>query len=192
MGHYTAPLRDMQFVLHELLKVEDAFKELPPHADTDRDIVKAQHRASCYLMQTSAILWRNHGDFRDAAQKCQTAPADMQRTCFISLGRDANSWGQGNPQRAIAYCGMAPEVGQPHCIVGVVKNMVDVTANARDGLNFCKLVPDNSKPSCYLAVGQEIGLLNATAAGRERACTEAVGYVPECRRGAGLPLLPTD
>ncbi len=35
MGHYTAPLRDMQFVLHELLHVEDELKQLPPHADID-------------------------------------------------------------------------------------------------------------------------------------------------------------
>ena len=32
MAQYTPPLRDMQFVLHELLKVTDTFKTLPPHA----------------------------------------------------------------------------------------------------------------------------------------------------------------
>ncbi|MEC4719155.1 acyl-CoA dehydrogenase C-terminal domain-containing protein [Noviherbaspirillum sp. CPCC 100848] len=39
MGQYVAPLRDMQFVLHELLKVEDEFKQLPKHAEIDRDII---------------------------------------------------------------------------------------------------------------------------------------------------------
>jgi butyryl-CoA dehydrogenase len=39
MGQYIAPLRDMQFVLHELLKVEDEFKQLPKHAEIDKDIV---------------------------------------------------------------------------------------------------------------------------------------------------------
>ena len=39
MGQYTAPLRDMQFVLHELLKVEQEFKQLPRHAEIDQDIV---------------------------------------------------------------------------------------------------------------------------------------------------------
>src|SRR3546814_4677804 len=39
MPQYTPPLRDMQFVLHEVLKVEDAFKELPPHADLDAETV---------------------------------------------------------------------------------------------------------------------------------------------------------
>ncbi|MDQ9168957.1 acyl-CoA dehydrogenase C-terminal domain-containing protein [Oxalobacteraceae bacterium R-40] len=39
MGQYTAPLRDMQFVLHELLHVEDELKQLPPHADIDAAII---------------------------------------------------------------------------------------------------------------------------------------------------------
>jgi|GEM_PF-550340 len=156
-------------------------------------VVKAQHRPSCYLMQTSAILFRNGGDFKDAAAKCQMAPAELQRTCFISLGRDANSYARGSRERAVAYCGQAPAVGQPYCIVGVVKNVVDVTADYRDGLSFCRLVPDNSKPACYFAVGQQVAILDATREGRERACTGAAqGFVAECRRGANLPLVATD
>jgi hypothetical protein len=155
--------------------------------------VKEHHRQACYLMQTSAILFRNGGDFRDAAAKCQMAPAELQRTCFISLGRDANSYARGTRERAVQYCGLAPAVGQPFCIVGVVKNVVDVTADYRDGLSFCRLVPDNSKPACYLAVGQQVAILDATREGRERACAGAAqGYVAECRRGANLPLVSTD
>ena len=41
MAHYTPPLRDMQFVLHELLKVTETFKTLPPHAEVDIDTVNA-------------------------------------------------------------------------------------------------------------------------------------------------------
>ncbi|MES2831261.1 MAG: acyl-CoA dehydrogenase C-terminal domain-containing protein [Pseudomonadota bacterium] len=39
MGHYTAPLRDMQFVLHELLGVEQELKQLPRHAEMDADFI---------------------------------------------------------------------------------------------------------------------------------------------------------
>ncbi|HWY23428.1 MAG TPA: acyl-CoA dehydrogenase N-terminal domain-containing protein, partial [Nevskia sp.] len=35
MGQYTPPLRDMQFVLHELLNVEQEFKAMPAHAEVD-------------------------------------------------------------------------------------------------------------------------------------------------------------
>ncbi|ANH71950.1 acyl-CoA dehydrogenase, N-terminal domain protein [Ralstonia insidiosa] len=39
MGQYTAPLRDMQFVLHELLGVEDHLKQMPQHAEIDADTI---------------------------------------------------------------------------------------------------------------------------------------------------------
>ncbi|MBI1892403.1 MAG: acyl-CoA dehydrogenase C-terminal domain-containing protein [Burkholderiales bacterium] len=39
MPQYTAPLRDMQFVLHELLHVEEELKQLPKHAEVDADII---------------------------------------------------------------------------------------------------------------------------------------------------------
>ena len=41
MPAYTPPLRDMQFVLHEVLKVSDEFKALPPHAEVDADTINA-------------------------------------------------------------------------------------------------------------------------------------------------------
>ncbi len=39
MGQYTPPLRDMQFVLHEMLNVTSALKKLPAHADIDADTI---------------------------------------------------------------------------------------------------------------------------------------------------------
>ena len=39
MPSYHPPLRDMQFVLHELLQVENAFAELPVHAELDVETV---------------------------------------------------------------------------------------------------------------------------------------------------------
>nr|WP_217343713.1 acyl-CoA dehydrogenase C-terminal domain-containing protein [Noviherbaspirillum sp. L7-7A]MBV0877784.1 acyl-CoA dehydrogenase C-terminal domain-containing protein [Noviherbaspirillum sp. L7-7A] len=39
MGQYVAPIRDMQFVLHELLQVENELKQLPPHAEVDAEII---------------------------------------------------------------------------------------------------------------------------------------------------------
>jgi len=41
MPQYTPPLRDMQFVLHELLHVTDELKLLPRHADVDIDTINA-------------------------------------------------------------------------------------------------------------------------------------------------------
>ncbi len=41
MASYTPPLRDMHFVLHELLGVVDEFKQLPAHAEIDADTINA-------------------------------------------------------------------------------------------------------------------------------------------------------
>lgn len=39
MAQYRAPMRDIQFVLHELLQVESQLRGLPPHADIDRETI---------------------------------------------------------------------------------------------------------------------------------------------------------
>ena len=41
MPTYTPPLRDMQFVMHELFKVADEFRGMPRHADIDRATIDA-------------------------------------------------------------------------------------------------------------------------------------------------------
>jgi alkylation response protein AidB-like acyl-CoA dehydrogenase len=41
MPQYTPPLRDMQFVLHELLDVAAEYKRLPPHAEVDAETINA-------------------------------------------------------------------------------------------------------------------------------------------------------
>ncbi|TDM05453.1 MAG: acyl-CoA dehydrogenase [Ideonella sp. MAG2] len=41
MAQYTPQLRDLQFVLHELLDVSSEFKQMPAHADIDADTINA-------------------------------------------------------------------------------------------------------------------------------------------------------
>jgi alkylation response protein AidB-like acyl-CoA dehydrogenase len=41
MPQYTPPLRDMQFVLHELLHAADALRALPAHAESDAETMNA-------------------------------------------------------------------------------------------------------------------------------------------------------
>ncbi len=41
MPQYTPPLRDLQFVLHELVQVTESFKQMPAHAEVDIDTVNA-------------------------------------------------------------------------------------------------------------------------------------------------------
>jgi len=39
MAVYQAPIRDMQFVLYELLNVEEELRAIPPYADTNRELI---------------------------------------------------------------------------------------------------------------------------------------------------------
>lgn len=39
MGQYVAPLREIQFVLHELLLVEAELKQMPKHSEIDAAII---------------------------------------------------------------------------------------------------------------------------------------------------------
>jgi alkylation response protein AidB-like acyl-CoA dehydrogenase len=41
MPTYTPPLRDMQFVMHEVLNVADEYKAMPAHAEVDVDTINA-------------------------------------------------------------------------------------------------------------------------------------------------------
>jgi alkylation response protein AidB-like acyl-CoA dehydrogenase len=41
MPTYTPPLRDMQFVMHEVLRVADEYRAMPRHADVDVDTINA-------------------------------------------------------------------------------------------------------------------------------------------------------
>ena len=41
MPTYTPPLRDMQFVMHEVLHVVDDFKQIPKHAEIDAETINA-------------------------------------------------------------------------------------------------------------------------------------------------------
>ena len=39
MSQYKAPVRDLQFVMHELLNAEQHYNAIPAYAGTDRDLI---------------------------------------------------------------------------------------------------------------------------------------------------------
>ena len=41
MPQYNPPLRDMQFLLHEVFKVTDDYRHMPQHAEVDIDTINA-------------------------------------------------------------------------------------------------------------------------------------------------------
>jgi alkylation response protein AidB-like acyl-CoA dehydrogenase len=108
MGQYTAPLRDMQFVLHELLNVEQELKQLPTHAETDADIINqvleeggkfasevlfplnhAGDREGCHLDKETHVVATPKG-FKEAYQQYVDAG-------WAALSCDPEYGGQGLP-----------------------------------------------------------------------------------------------
>ncbi len=147
-----------------------------------------KYGSQCYLIQTSLILFENHGDFAAAAKTCGMAPENFRTECFMSLGRDANSYAGGKPGAAARSCDAAPEMMRPWCHVGVAKNVVDITANPSHGFKYCSALTENvSKVTCYFAIGEEINALSADPAKRSALCKEAPSpFDGACYYGARL------
>lgn len=147
-----------------------------------------KYGSQCYLIQTSLMLFENHGDFAAAAKTCGTAPQKFRVECFMSLGRDANSYAGATPGVAARSCGAAPEAMRPWCHVGVAKNLVDITSHPSDGFSYCSALTDNvSKVTCYFAVGEEVQTLSADRATRREMCEAAPSpFDGACLYGAGV------
>ncbi len=108
MTHYTPPLRDMHFVLHELLKVTDTLKTLPPHAEVDVETLNAVLEEGGKFASEVIAPLNQSGD----AEGCTlnrdthevTAPSGFKAAYakyveggWPSLGCDAAYGGQGLP-----------------------------------------------------------------------------------------------
>ncbi|CAJ0789488.1 acyl-CoA dehydrogenase C-terminal domain-containing protein [Ralstonia holmesii] len=107
MGQYTAPLRDMQFVLHELLGVEDHLKQMPQHAEIDADTInQVIEEAGKFCSEVIFPLNQSgdregctyHGDGVVTAPKgFKEAYQQYVEAGWPSLGCDPEYGGQGLP-----------------------------------------------------------------------------------------------
>jgi hypothetical protein len=149
-------------------------------------IMAEKYLVSCYEMQTSVMLYLNHGDMAAAAKTCDGAPVKMRYVCYQSLGRDISSYSLQDHEKAIEMCSLGTPKYQPWCYVGLVKNFIDLNARANDGLSFCrKLTGEANKVKCYEAVGEEIGTLRNDGDGRRALCQPSEPeYLDACLFGA--------
>jgi hypothetical protein len=149
-------------------------------------IMAEQYLDSCYEMQTSVMLYLNHGDIGAAAKTCDRAPGRMRYVCYQSLGRDISSYSLQDHQKSIEMCSLGTPRYQPWCYVGLVKNFVDLNARANDGLSFCrKLSGESNKLKCYEAVGEQIGTLRNDTEGRRALCQPSEpSFLDACLFGA--------
>ncbi len=83
MPTYNPPLRDMQFVLHEVFNVEAEFKAMPAHADTDADTINAVLEEAGKFAAEVAFPLNISGD----AEGCTHNKQELQRDHAQGLQR---------------------------------------------------------------------------------------------------------
>jgi alkylation response protein AidB-like acyl-CoA dehydrogenase len=111
MGQYSAPLRDMSFIFHELLEVEKEYKQLHPESDLSRELIdrvlEEGGRFAADVLFPLNRIGDEHG-CRLEAGKVLTPPGfkqAYQRFCeagWPGVAADPRYGGQGLPH-AIGY-----------------------------------------------------------------------------------------
>jgi alkylation response protein AidB-like acyl-CoA dehydrogenase len=108
MGQYVAPIRDMQFVLHEFLNVTEEFKNLPAYQEIDADIINQVLEEGAKFTQEVLFPLNHSGDREgchyDAATKTVTTPKGFKEAYkqyveggWAALACDPEYGGQGLP-----------------------------------------------------------------------------------------------
>ncbi|MES2304798.1 MAG: hypothetical protein V4558_04795 [Gemmatimonadota bacterium] len=152
-------------------------------------LVEAKYHRSCYELQGGIILRRSGRDWTATAATCDRAPPLVRSACYQSIGTMTAGMTIGDDKKAAESCAHGDVGYQPFCFSGVVKNRIDVTANPKDGINFCREIPEGAnRTQCYVAVGQQISVLHSVDLdGRAKACALAGKEgESECRVGAAL------
>lgn len=104
MPVYTPPLRDMQFVLHELLNVSDEFKALPKHAETDADTINAVLEEGGKF--AAEVLFRS--TFREIPKAVNsTVTRTKSRLPMVSKRRTHSMWPGGGQRSAVTLNSVA-------------------------------------------------------------------------------------
>ncbi len=174
---------------HPHHQAEDSFHAIDPDdLHHPCSALHSRYQLACYDMQTAAMLHILDGDIAATAAACRAAPEQILRAiCHRSLGRDINAITHGVHQESAGLCALAAAEDRPSCHVGVVKNVIDVTADARSGLAYCAVVPDGREAeACNRAIGEQTISLMADPAERVRFC-ETLEPVARraCLDGAG-------
>lgn len=169
-----------------------SFKAIDPADPLYPCSIMAEHYLrACFEIQTSVMLYLNHGDIADAARTCDRAVAFMRDACYQSLGRDITSYAERDADKSADLCAKGSLEHRPACYIGVAKALVDWTATTDNALKFCRIVStegEAGRDACYVAIGEQIATLSNDATRRASECERAV--IPEgiaaCRRGARL------
>ncbi|HYW14178.1 MAG TPA: hypothetical protein VE871_19590 [Longimicrobium sp.] len=183
-GHVAAGAQAMQHGEWVALKPDDL--QYPCN------VVGEKYQQSCYAMQTSAVMYFNHGNVAATARMCERAEGFLS-TCFMSLGRDITAWANRDHDRTREMCARVGEAAAGRarvwCAQGAVTTLVNYTSDSGEGMRFCLGVAGaEAQRECYRTVGDAIALLRDSPDEQARLCEAATesDFVAACRQGAGL------
>lgn len=151
-------------------------------------ILGERYQRACYLGHGSILLETVSYDFARGAQACDRVPETVREVCYVSLGTSASGITVTDTKKSIALCAKGHPDWQQWCYQGVVKNFIDVTADAADGVRFCREVPaGRNRDRCWRAVGEQILILRASDLDARAAdCATTGEGEAVCRQAAGL------
>ena len=180
--HHGMPGMDMPDEARSFKQIDENDLNYPCTILADR------YLTTCYQNQVSIIMHFDGHEMPRVARDCMKVPEAYRYMCFTGFGTDINSFVVGDHLKAIDLCTNAPEKYREWCIIGVVKNIIDVSAKTADGVSFCQKVDAHHlKSRCYEAVGEESVSLEQKPEIRETFCAVSEpGYVDACRFGARL------
>jgi hypothetical protein len=139
----------------------------------------------CYLMQTSAILTFNGYDFAKAFTTCAKVEQAFIPICYQSLGRDISGYTLRDTDKSLFLCALDKGEYMKHCIVGVVKNFIDVTWTTDQAYDFCRKAAEETKEACYTAIGEQLLGLQPDPGARAADCAKSEErYLNACRAAA--------
>ena len=93
MGQYVAPIRDMQFVLHEFLNVTEEFKNLPAYQEIDADTINQVLEEGAKFTQEVLFPLNHSGDREGCHFDAATKAVDYLASLFDeALGHAAHTF----------------------------------------------------------------------------------------------------
>ncbi len=103
---------------------------------------------SCFLMQTSHVLWALEDDIEAAFGWCDSAEPEVQSTCYRSMGRDLSSRALLDGPETARLCGLGDPALERWCIHGAATNAVydQIAAGAADPI--CEAVDPALEAAC--------------------------------------------
>ncbi len=183
MPSYKAPLRDQQFVLHEVLGVVDALKEMPRYAELDADTVNQVVEEAGKFCEEVLLPINRSGDEEgchyDAASRSVKTPTGFKEAYdafrqagWQGLAADVDYGGQGLPHLLqIAFYEMQYSTNQawamyPGLTIGASECLLQYGSEEQRNLYLPKMTSGEwtgtmclTEPQC----GTDLGMLRTKA-----------------------------